>query len=166
MFAHVPKTGQSHAKTKRPIKVPCLKQPIQSRSEIIMLDIATSQPSGAFWFAQLGIAFFGQYQSVSRMSTLGGLLLSAFAQPFERILADGLQHPKACLVFTMLHGLDEAFVQQRRHEFERVRPEIAPRVAYRLGRFECAAAPKDTEPSKQFLLGFIQQSIAPVDGVA
>src|SRR5215469_539989 len=99
------------------------------------------------------------------MGALGGGFFAALLKPFERVLANRLQHAKPRFVVSLLTLLNQALVHQRGHQVEDVCTEIIFRIADSLGSFQRASAPKDTEPAQEFLLCFCEQPIAPVDSV-
>jgi hypothetical protein len=79
------------------------------------------------------------------------------AEPLERELPDGLEHPVALLAEPSRAAAEQALVEQGG---ERV--EIG--VAYELRRLERAAAPEHAEPPEQPLLVLVEQVVRPGDG--
>ena len=67
VFAHVPESKQGHAKPQPPVQVPGLKQPVESETKVIDLNIALRQPASPIRGAQFRIAFLRQDQAVGRV---------------------------------------------------------------------------------------------------
>src|SRR5438094_119443 len=64
MLPHVPEAEKRETQAERPFRIPALEKAIQRRTKIIVLQLATSKPSGALGFVQIGIALFRQHQAI------------------------------------------------------------------------------------------------------
>src|SRR5205823_12442259 len=119
-----------------PRDIPSLKQPIESRAKVVMLDIAPSQPAGTLGFNEVWIPFLRQHQTIRGMSAPRCLLLTAVAEALEAVLANRLEHSKTRFVVALFGLLDQALVHQRGHDVEDFRPQIIARVAYGFRSFQ------------------------------
>jgi len=87
-----------------------LKQPIEGRAKIVMLDIASGQPGGALGLSEVRISLLRQHQAISRMSAAGCLLLAAVDEAFQALFSNGLEHPKTRFAIALAGLLNQAFV--------------------------------------------------------
>ena len=166
MFAHIPESKQRHTETQTPVDILRLKQPVERETEVIDLGVALRQPVRPVGGVQFRIPFLRQDQTVGRMGAARGRLLAAIDQAFEGIFANRFEHGETRLGFGAVHALHQIFVHQRGQAFKEIDAQVAARVADGLGRLQRASADEDGKAAKQSLLGFIQQIVAPVDGLA
>src|SRR5262245_15841846 len=149
VFSWFPEPVKRQTQTQRPFRMVMGDQPIESRSEIVVVDIAQSQPVCPFRGRERRVAFFGQYHAVGGVRPLSCLFLPAGSQPLQPILPNGLEHRKASLSILLFGLLQQALVQQRPHPFPHVNLEVLSRVADSLSCFERASARKNRNPSEQ-----------------
>ena len=94
------------------------------------------------------------------------LVLAALLKTLKGVFANRLQQAEPRFSGAIFALLYQTLVDERRHQFKKIGTQIAPCVTYRFGSLKGAAAPEDTESSKQLLLWIAQQAIAPIYGVA
>jgi hypothetical protein len=102
MLSHVPEAKQGNAHPKSPVEIPGLKEPVQSRAKVVMLHVATVQPSRAFEVIQFRISFFSQNQAVSRVGSFRCRFFPALSQPLKRIFTDSFKHLEAWFLVSAL----------------------------------------------------------------
>src|SRR5450759_4519139 len=130
MFPHFPEPKQRDAKAESPLDVRTLSQPIESRGKIVMLDIATRQPTCTLGLIEVRVSFLRQHQAIGRMSAPRGLLLPAVAEALQAILPNRFEHAKTRLAVSFLGLLDQTLVDQGGHYVEDFRSEVVARIAY------------------------------------
>src|ERR1041385_6707632 len=102
---------------------------MESRTKMVMLDIAPLQPAGALGLSEVRVSFLRQHQAIGRMAAPRCLLLSAVAEALQAILPNCFEHPKTGFVLAVLGLLDQALVEQGGHHVEDFGSEIVTRIA-------------------------------------
>ena len=64
-------------------------------AQIVPVSIESGERAGLAFAAELGRELFGERKEEVAMPVARRTLVAAFAQPFERVLADRLQHREA-----------------------------------------------------------------------
>ena len=154
---------ERQARTGAPGRLFGFDQPIERGAEVVVLDVAARQPRLAFDRRQLRVALFGQHDAVGRVRPPRRHLVAARCQPFEGVLAEGLEHGEPRLVADAARRLDEALVNQGGHSAGHVDSQVAARIADGFRPFQGPAVREDGEPAKQPLLGAAQQLVAPIN---
>src|SRR5437763_9301404 len=100
------------------------------------------------------------------MSLLGRFEPSTSLEDLQRILPNRLKHPQTWL-FPLLFGLlQQALLDERGHALESLPRMITRCFTDGLDCFEGAAVDKDRQSSKEALLFFIEQMVAPGNRIA
>ena len=98
------------------------------------------------------------------MRAFGCRFFAVHRQFFQGVLANSFQHREAGFSIRRRSLQHQAFIEHRSHTVEQVQIEIAPGVANRFDALQIAAANEDRETPEEFLLGGIQQLVAPIHG--
>src|ERR1035438_1896617 len=176
VLAPFPELKQRAAQAKAPVRFPMLDQPIESRPEVVVLDLELVEPFRSVLDRPLcGILRSAESPAPLRSVVLreddavGGMrsprqgLLPARRQPLQTIFTNRFEHDEAGLSGGWLDLLQQALVHQRVDPLEQVEPEVAFRVADRLRCLERAPPDEDRKPSEELLLRRSEKIVAPID---
>ena len=166
MLAHFPEAEQSGAQAQAPFGVASFGEPVEGGAKIVVFEFETIQPLGVAGADIFGSAFFGENQTVGGVGAPCERLFSAGGHFFEAILANGFEHEETRFAVGLFDLADQAFVHHGRHSIEDVEAEIFLGVADGLDGFESAATEESGEPAEEFLFRFVEEIVAPIDGVA
>ena len=167
MLAHIPKTKQRYAEPQSPFQIANLKQPIESRTEVVDLQFATGEPDiSPLRGVSSGLPSSREHQTICGVRPSGRGFFSARGQTLARIFPNCLQHSEAGFIVWLFDALYQILIDERRKSFEQIDAEIETGIADCFGSIKRATADEDGKPPKQFLLRFIEEVVTPIDGVA
>ncbi len=164
--ARRPESPERRAETQRNLDLAFLPRPRERRPQIGLLRLETIEPRGLVGRRQVGRRLLGERQEPCGMRAKGALGLPRLLQPLKGKLADGLQQTKARHAAGGLLAHDETVVNERL---------AAPEHVASLGRehlrdsgliVEPASADEDRKAAEHDLLVWVEQVVAPGDGMA
>ena len=132
-------------------------------AEVVVLDVAASQPGLAVRRGHLEVFFLGDDEHVGRMGPRRGIGLARGDQLLAAVLAERFEHHEAQLAFLRGPLHEQAVVHERRDAVQHVDAKVFERIADSLRGFERAASGEDRQTAEELLLGRRQQVVAPLD---
>src|SRR5260370_15001731 len=114
----VPEPPQCCAQTQGQFAFLLSDQPRECRSQVLLLPLQSFPPQHLLRSLEVWLGLLRQGQVIQRVCSMAGLSLSALAQRFQPILANGLQHAEARLQFLLFALLQQALVQQGSCSFQ------------------------------------------------
>ena len=153
MIALLPESEQRRAQPECPLGIAAANQPMAGGAEVVVLDVAASQPRFAVRRGHLEVFFLGDDEHVRRMCPRRGIGLARGEQLLTAVLAERFEHHEAQLAFLRGPLHEQAVVHERRDAVQHVDTKIFERIADSLGGFERAAAGEDRQTAEELLLG-------------
>ena len=135
-------------------------RPGQRCAQVVAFGVEPLEPAQLLRPEQRRFGVLRERKIEARVATPHGMAVAALLQPFERVLADRLQHPEAGLAAGHRLRPQQVVVQQRLDAGGHVEREV-PRN--RLRALEAEAPDEDAEAREQCLLLRAEEVVAPFD---
>jgi hypothetical protein len=160
----LPELVRRNGRPRRSVPIIVGTESLLGGTQVAPFRFQPAKPHPHAWAVALGIGLFGEGQEVRGMDLVRRVVLGAFVQLLQRVLADRLQHGEAG--FTIRSGLvpQQALLAQPLHPTEGV--ERAVMVPNGLGRLQRATTREDGQTAKQDLLVGLEQIVRPGNRVA
>src|SRR5207244_2568195 len=136
--------------------------PFERRPAVVVVALESSQELGSTRATQVRVELLGEIAEVRGVPPPELVESAPLDQPFESVLANGLQEGEACIAVRQLALLHEALVDQGRQVVEDIRAGAADR----LGPAECPAAAENRQAAEEALLARGEEVVAPIDRFA
>ena len=99
MIALLPESEQRRAQPERPLGIAAANQPVAGGAEVVVLDVAASEPGLALRGGHLGFLFLGKDEHVRRMRPRRGVGLARGDQLLAAVFAERFEHQETQLAF-------------------------------------------------------------------
>src|SRR5205823_2607711 len=171
MVSDVPEVAQRHGDLETCFELAGIETPADRRAEIAQLALKAAEDrqsltepahAGRTGRPRRGQPGRSEIAEIRRMSGSDRRRLPSRFEPFDGVFTDGLEHLET-VVRGGRHGPQQASVDQRRREIERIRDQLTGRIDYGLDGVQLRATREGTEPPEESSLRFGQQIVAPVD---
>ncbi len=149
MVPLLPEPEERRTEPQRPLDVARGDQIPDGGAEIVVLDVAASQPRFAFGRAHLERLFLGEDEHVRGVRALGRRGLAMLEQPLPAVLPERLEHDEARLAVVGRPLDEQAVVDERGDAVQDVDAQVLAGVADGLRRLERAASGEDRQAAKE-----------------
>src|SRR5215210_4279812 len=162
---HPPEMAEGPAQSEAHFRLGFIDEELQGRPQVAVLGLQTIQPDPLRRAPQLGLGTLRDRQIMPGMAPSYARPLTTLFQPFERILADRLEHAEPRLAVGVFASSNQALGGERFQAIQNVDAETA-RITDGLGGPHRPPAHEDREATEQAAFALVQEVVTPGDGVA
>src|SRR5215212_9815289 len=135
MATDLPEVRQGLTEPEADLRLVLLDRELQRRAQVVVLGRQPIQPGPLLRTPQLRPRTLRHHQVMPRMSPSYAHPLTAFFEPFQRVLPDCLEHPEVGLALRVFAASDQVLGDERLQAVQKVNVEAAriTEIADRLG---------------------------------